>query len=155
VVQIRPLAEVVSAAVAAQRDQPGPLLAVLHEIHAEVGHVPAEAIAPLADQLNLSRAEVHGVVSFYSDLRTEPPGRTVVQVCRAEACQSVGAEALLREVSERLQVEPRTTRDDGAVTLDEVFCLGNCALGPAAMVDGRLLGRVTADRLAAAVQGAS
>ena len=109
----------------------------------------------MAAQLNLSRAEVHGVISFYSDLRTKPPGRTVVQVCRAEACQAVGAEALLHETGHQLGVEPETTRADGAVTLDGVFCFGNCALGPAAMVNGRLLGRVTADRLVALVEGAS
>ncbi len=153
-VQTRPVTEVVADAVTAQAGQPGPLLAVLHEIVAAFGYVPVEAVGPLAAQLNLSRAEVHGVISFYSDLRTTPPGRTVVQICRAEACQAVGAEALMHETGHRLGVQPETTRGDGAVTLDGVFCFGNCALGPAAMVNGRLLGRVTADRLASLVEGA-
>jgi formate dehydrogenase subunit gamma len=127
-------------------------LPVLHAIMGELGHVPDAAVREVAEQLNLSRAEVHGVVSFYKDLRTEPAGRVLVQVCRGEACQSVGGEALVREVGSRLGVALETTRADGAVTLDEVFCLGNCALGPSVMVGGRLYGRMTADRLCALVE---
>jgi len=145
---------VVSTAVAAHAGERGPLLAVLHDVVAELGHVPDAAVRLLATELNLSRAEVHGVVSFYKDLRTAPPGRCVVQLCRAEACQSVGAERLVAEVSRRLGVRLETTRDDGAVTLDEVFCFGNCALGPSGTVDGRLYGRLTADRVVALVEGA-
>jgi formate dehydrogenase subunit gamma len=114
--------------------------------------VPDAAVLEVAEQLNLSRAEVHGVISFYKDLRTEPAGRCLVQICRGEACQSVGAEQLVREVGSRLGVVLESTRSDGAVTLEEVFCLGNCALGPSVMVDGRLHGRMTADRLCALVE---
>ncbi|MBK6871749.1 MAG: NAD(P)H-dependent oxidoreductase subunit E [Kineosporiaceae bacterium] len=148
----RPVAEVVATAVAAHRDEPGPLLVVLQAVVAELGHVPDAAIRPIAEALNLSRAEVHGVISFYHDLRIEPPGRVVAQVCRAEACQSVGANAVLDGAAERLAVKVGTTAEDGALTLDEVFCLGNCALGPSALIDGRLHGRLTADRLSALIQ---
>lgn len=137
----------VRRAVDGHRGGRGPLLAILNDIVAELGHVPDAAVAEVAERLNLSRAEVHGVVSFYKDLRTEPVGRCLVQVCRGEACQSVGAEDLVAEVGRRLGVPLEGTRADGAVTLEEVFCLGNCALGPAAMVDRRLYGRLTTQRL--------
>jgi len=145
---------VVATAVAAHRGERGPLLAILHDVVAELGHVPDGVVADLAEQLNLSRAEVHGVVSFYKDLRTAPPGHVVVQLCRGEACQSVGAENLVERVAEALGVTPEATRDDGAVTLDEVFCLGNCALGPSGRLDGRLHGRLTADRVVALAERA-
>ena len=144
-------AEVARAAVAAHRDQRGPLLPVLHAVQEELGYIPAEAVPVIAAELNLSRADVHGVLTFYSDLRTEPAGRVVVQVCRAEACQSVGAQDLLDGASARLAVPVGATRADGEVTLEEVFCLGNCALGPSALVGGRLVGRLDAGRLAALV----
>ncbi len=133
------------------RRNPGALLPVLHGVQHALGYVPTEAVPVIAAELNLSRADVHGVVSFYKDFRRTPPGRTVVGLCRAEACQAVGSEALAAAVEERLGVECGSTRADGAVTLDEVFCLGNCALGPAAIVDGRVLGRVTVDTVAALV----
>jgi formate dehydrogenase subunit gamma len=147
--------QVAASAVAAHRGERGALLPVLHDVVAEFGHIPSAAVRAIAEELNLSRAEVHGVVSFYKDLRTEPPGRCVVQVCRGEACQSVGAERLVAEASERLGVALEATRADGAVSLEEVFCLGNCALGPSGMVDGRLYGRLTADRLCSLVERAS
>ncbi len=140
------------AVVAAHRGEPGALLPVLRAVQAEFGYVPDEAVPVLAEELNLSRADVHGVLSFYRDFRREPPGRCHVRLCRAEACQSVGAEAVVTALEERLGQRMGTTGADGAVTLDEVFCLGNCALGPAAQVDGRLLGRVDAPRLAAIVE---
>ena len=96
--------QVAASAVAAHRGERGALLPVLHDVVAELGYVPDSAVRAVAEQLNLSRAEVHGVVSFYKDLRTEPPGRVVVRVCRGEACQSVGAEHLVREVSGELGV---------------------------------------------------
>jgi len=148
------VAEVARAAVAAHHDQRGPLLPVLHAVQEELGYIPAEAVPVIAAELNLSRADVHGVLTFYSDLRTEPAGRVVVQVCRAEACQSVGAQDLLDGASARLGVPVGSTRADGEVTLEEVFCLGNCALGPSALVAGRLAGRLDADRLAALVDRA-
>ncbi len=140
---------VVTTAVAAHAGEPGPLLAILQDVQAELGLVPEAVIRPLADQLNLSRAEVQGVISFYSELRTQAHGEHVVALCRAEACQAVGAQQLVGEVSRRLGVTPQQTRADGAVTLEEVFCFGNCALGPSGTIDGRLYGRLTADRVLA------
>jgi formate dehydrogenase subunit gamma len=140
--------DAVERVLARLQNMPGGLLPILHAIQEEVGYVPPESVPVIAEALNLSRAEVHGVVSFYHDFRTEPPGRHIVHVCRAESCQSVGAEALLAHACERLSVEVHGTSADGAVTLEPVYCLGNCALSPAVMVDHRnLYGRVTPDRL--------
>jgi formate dehydrogenase subunit gamma len=133
----------------------GLLLPAVHAVQDAVGHVPDEAIAVLADEFNLSRADVLGVVSFYRDFRRSPAGRTVVRVCRAEACRSVGAVQLADDVQARLGLQLGATGDDGAVTLDEVFCLGNCALGPSASVDGRVIGRATVERILDAVSRAS
>src|SRR3954452_16844473 len=119
----------------------GPLMPVLHEVVDELGHIAREDVEAIADALNLSVAEVHGVVSFYKDFRTEPPAAHAVALCRAEACQSVGAEALYAETRGR-------AADLGTdVEVDEVFCLGNCALGPSGTLDGRLHGRLSAARL--------
>ncbi len=127
----------------------GPLLPILHAVQAEFGHIPDEALPRIADRLNISKAEVHGVVSFYHDFRTEPAGRHVVKICRAEACKAMGAEALVAAAEDRLGIDMHETTPDGAVTLEPVYCLGLCACAPAAMVDGRLVGRVDATRLAA------
>ncbi|MDI3389569.1 NAD(P)H-dependent oxidoreductase subunit E [Streptomyces sp. B-S-A8] len=137
----------VSAIVAAHRGQRGPLLPIVHAIQAEWGHVPQEVIPLLAQELNLSRADVHGVISFYDDFRREPTGRTTVRICRGEACQAVGAGALLTCARDRTGLSPGETRADGSVTVDQVFCLGNCALGPTVEVNGEMLGRMDADRL--------
>jgi formate dehydrogenase subunit gamma len=128
------------------RDLRGPLLPILHAVQRELGHVDAADVPVIADVLNLAVAEVHGVVTFYRDFRRAPAGRSTVRVCRAEACRAVGAEALAAHAQRRLGVGFGETTSDGAVTLDEVFCLGNCALGPAAQVDGRLHGRITPAR---------
>jgi formate dehydrogenase subunit gamma len=130
----------------AHREQRGPLLPVLHTVQNELGFIDAADLPVVADVLNLSVAEVHGVVTFYRDFRGAPGGRAAVRICRAEACQAVGAEALAGHARRRLGVGFGETTPDGAVTLDEVFCLGNCALGPAAQVNGRLHGRVTPAR---------
>jgi formate dehydrogenase subunit gamma len=130
----------------AHRDDRGPLLPVLHAVQDELGFIDAVDLPVIADVLNLSVAEVHGVVTFYRDFRRDPGGRTAVRICRAEACQAVGAEALAGHARRRLGVGFGETTPDGAVTLDEVFCLGNCALGPALQVNGRLHGRVTPAR---------
>ena len=135
----------------------GPLLPVLHAIQDRLGYVPREAVAVVADVLNLSRADVHGVISFYHDFRTVPPGRHVVRLCQAEACQSVGSEALARHARARLRVDFHETSADGAFTLEPVYCLGGCACSPTMMLDGRLYGRVTPerfDRLVAALERA-
>jgi formate dehydrogenase subunit gamma len=126
---------------------PGGLLPILHDIQEHVGYVPPEAVPRIAESLNLSRAEVHGVISFYHDFRSEPAGRHVVHVCRAESCQSLGAEALLAGACERLGVEVHGTTADGSVTLEPIYCLGNCALSPAIMVDRQVYGRMSQDRL--------
>jgi formate dehydrogenase subunit gamma len=124
------------------------LLPALHALVEAFGYIDERAIPLVADVFNLSRAEVTGVVSFYKDFRREPPGRHVVKVCRAEACQAMGCEPLVAELEKRLGT-PVDATSAGAVTLETVYCLGNCALSPAALVDGKLLGRVDADGLCA------
>ena len=127
----------------------GPLLPMLHALQASFGCVPDAAVPLLAETLNLSRAEIHGVVSFYHDFRQEPAGRQVVKLCRAEACQAVGGEAVAAAVLARLGVTWGGTTPNGDVTVLPVYCLGLCACGPAALVDERPLGRITADALCA------
>jgi formate dehydrogenase subunit gamma len=133
----------VQAALAAQAGQPGPLLHVLHEVQNRLGHVPAAAIALIADALNLSRAEVHGVVTFYPHFRSAPAGRHLIQICQAEACRAMHCEQLMEHARDTLGVAPRDTRTDGCYTLEPVYCLGICACAPAVMIDGEPHGRVT------------
>jgi formate dehydrogenase subunit gamma len=141
------VSQVAREAVAAHAGERGPLLPVLHAVAAELGCVPREAVPVIAEELNLSRADVHGVISFYTDFREAPPGRVVVKVCRAEACQAVGGQELLDGV--------RAAHGGRAdVTVDEIFCLGNCALGPAVMVDERVHGRSTPARVSALIERA-
>jgi formate dehydrogenase subunit gamma len=125
----------------------GPLMPVLHEVMEELGHIAREDVEAIAGVLNLSVAEVHGVVSFYHDFRTVPSAAHTVALCRGEACQSVGAEALYADT--------RTRADSlgAGVEVGEVFCLGNCALGPSGTLDGRLHGRLSAERLGALTEG--
>lgn len=143
----RTVAEVVTDTVAALDGQRGALLPILHAIQETLGCVPREAVPVLAERLNLSRADVHGVVTFYHDFRAEPAGRTTVKICRAEACQAVGSSRLVDHVRDRYGMELGETRSDGALTVDQVFCLGNCALGPTVQVGDRLHGRVDAAKL--------
>jgi formate dehydrogenase subunit gamma len=124
------------------RTERGALMPILHELQDVFGHIDPRAVDLVAEELNLSKAEVYGVVTFYKDFRSEPPGTSVIRVCRGEACQSMGAERLARHAREHLAVDFGGTTSDGAVTLEQVFCLGNCALSPAVLVDGRLKGRV-------------
>ena len=131
----------------------GPLLPILHAVQAEFGHVPQETLPVIAKSLNLSRAEVHGVMSFYHDFREEPAGKHVVKLCRAEACQAMGADRIAAHAKGRLGVDWHGTTLDGAVTLEPIFCLGLCACAPAAMVDGKLIGRVDEARLDALIAG--
>lgn len=144
----------VRAIAAAHRRERGALLPILHGIQAEFGYVDPAVVPILADELNLSRADVHGVVSFYHDFRDAPAGSATVRICRAEACQSVGAEALVAHAREHLGVDLGETTADGAVTIDQVFCLGNCALGPSVQVGQTMHGRVDADRFDALVREA-
>jgi formate dehydrogenase subunit gamma len=120
----------------------GPLLPILHAIQEAFGFVPDSAVPQIAAALMLSKAEVHGVISFYHDFRSAPAGRHVLKLCRAEACQTVGAEVVADRIKQALGIDWHETTADGRVTLEPVFCLGLCACGPAAMVDGRLVGRV-------------
>lgn len=122
----------------------GPLLPILHGLQEEFGHVPTEALPVVAEALNLSRAEVHGVVSFYHDFRKEPAGRHVLKLCRAEACQSMGSDAVAAAVERALGIGFHETSADGAVTLEPVYCLGLCACAPAGMLDGEPMGRLDA-----------
>jgi len=119
----------------------GPLLPILHAVQEAFGFVPDSAIPQIAAALGLSKAEVHGVISFYHDFREKPAGRHVLKLCRAEACQAVGADAVAGRIKAALGIDWHETTPDGRVTLEPVFCLGLCACGPAAMVDGRLVGR--------------
>ncbi len=136
-------AKTVQALIARHRNQPGALLPLLHAVQDTFGQVPADAVAQIARGLNLSRAEVHGVITYYHHFRSEPAGRHVVQVCRAEACQACGADALIDAAERLLGCGLHTTRHDAAVTLEPVYCLGLCAASPALMVDGAPHARVT------------
>ena len=137
---------VVDDAIAQHAALPGALLVVLHTIQDRIGFVPPEALPHIAEALNLSRAEVHGVVTFYHDFRTSPPGRHVVRLCQAESCQAMGSEALAAHAKAHLGINFHETSATGGVTLEAVYCLGNCACSPALTVDGRVHGRMTAER---------
>jgi len=139
--------ETIRRIVADLQGRPGPLIEVLHAIQGQLGYVPPAAVPLVASELNLSRAEVHGVVSFYHFFRSTPPGTHTVNVCRAESCQAVGGEALAAHARQRLGVDFHETTPDGRFSLEPVYCLGNCACSPAVMIDGRLHGRVTPERL--------
>jgi formate dehydrogenase subunit gamma len=128
------------------REKPGALLPILHAIHDELGYVPPSAVPIIAKGLNLSRADVHGVISFYHYFRETAPGRHTIRMCRAEACQAMNQRALEAHAKERLGVEFHQTTSNGAFTFEPVYCLGNCACSPAVMVDGELYGRVTPQR---------
>ena len=132
------------AILAAKSTLPGALLPILHDLQAEYGHVPDAVVPLVAEALNLSRAEVHGVLTFYHDFRRAPAGRHVLKLCRAEACQSMGHEALLAHVRTALGIDFHETTADGLVTLEPVFCLGLCACAPALTWDDAPHGRADA-----------
>lgn len=146
--------EKTSSIVASHLHMEGPLLPILHAVQEAFGFVPEEAIPVIAKDLNLSRAEVHGVVSFYHDFRREPHGRRVVKICRAEACQSMGCESLVTYTEKKLGVHCGETSADGRVTLEAVYCLGLCATAPAAMIDDKIIGRLNEVRLDQILKGA-
>lgn len=129
----------------------GPLLPILHEIQHEFGYVPQESLPVIADALNLSNAEVHGVVTFYHDYRSKPAGRHVLKLCQAEACQSMGSDAVAERVKRLLGIDFHETTLDGSVTLEPVYCLGLCACAPSAMLDGEVIGRLDAEAVDAIV----
>ena len=130
------------AIVERHRAERGALMPILHELQDVFGLIDPRAVDVVAEALNRSKAEVYGVATFYKDFRSEPPGASVIHVCRGEACQSMGSEQLARHAREHLAVDFGGTTSDGALTLEQVFCLGNSALSPAVLVDGRLKGRV-------------
>ncbi|HWK14169.1 MAG TPA: formate dehydrogenase subunit gamma [Rhizobiaceae bacterium] len=131
----------------------GPLLPILHAIQHEFGYVPAESLPVIADALNISNAETHGVVSFYHDYRREPAGRHVIKLCQAEACQSMGSGAVARRFQDLLGIGLHETTADGRVTLEPVYCLGLCACSPAAIVDGEVIGRLDEETIGEIVAG--
>ncbi len=126
------------------KERPGALMLILHEVQDRFGFVPRESVPIIARTLNLSRAEVHGVATFYHDFRHEPPGRNVIRLCRAESCQATGAVALADHVRSRLGIDFGKTTRDGAFTLEAVYCLGNCGCSPAMVLNDELFGRVDA-----------
>lgn len=135
------------AIINAHRQVEGALLPILHDIQAEEGYIPASAIPAIATALKLSRAEVHGVISFYADFRTKPVGKHILQICRAEACQARGSAALVAHVQSVLGIHDHQTTPDGNITLEPVYCLGLCACSPSVRVGDTLLGRMDNARL--------
>lgn len=136
------------------RATPGATLPILHALQEAFGFIPDDAVPLIAEALNLTRAEMHGIVTFYHDFRHAPPGRHVLRLCRAEACQSMGGEALAEAAQARLQAGWGETTRDGAITLEPVYCLGLCACAPVAMLDGKPIARLDATRLSALLDGA-
>lgn len=128
------------------KDKPGALLPILHAIQDEIGFVPPESVQTIAEALNLSRAEVHGVITFYHYFRQTPPGRKTIHLCRAESCQAMGSDALEAHVKSALGIDYHENSADGAFSLEPVYCLGNCACSPAIMIDKDVYGRVTPER---------
>jgi formate dehydrogenase subunit gamma len=139
--------DLVLAIVARLKHEPGPLLPILQAVQEAVGYLPADAVALIASELNLSRAEVYGVITFYHDFRQRPAGRHVLKLCRAEACQAMGGEALVARVEKQLGVACGHTSADGGMTLESVYCLGLCATAPSGMIDHRPVGRLTEAKL--------
>ena len=144
---------VIHRILARDKDTPGALLPILHAIQHDIGYIPDAAVAEIAHALNLSLAEVRGVISFYHDFRTTPPARHTLRLCRAESCQSRGAEHLAAQLREQLGLDDHGTSADGQVSLRPVYCLGACACSPALELDGQLHARLTPERLSALVKG--
>lgn len=137
----------VSEIIREHADRPGALLPLLHAIQDRLGYVPDEAVPAIAKGLNLSRAEVHGVITFYHFFRSTPPGERVLYVCRAEACQAMGARHLEEHIKQKLNIGFHETTADGRISLEPVYCLGNCATSPAVMIDETVYGRVSSERI--------
>ncbi|MGQ4615811.1 NAD(P)H-dependent oxidoreductase subunit E [Nocardia sp. R7R-8] len=141
------LPELVRSVVDSHRHSRGPLLVILQEIQDRLGYIDPEVVPLVAAELNLSRADVHGVVTFYRDFRSRPPGRTTLLVCRAEACRAVGAQQLVTSLEQAFGIKIGETTSDGSTTLGQVFCLGNCALGPSARINDKVYGRLDRDQV--------
>ncbi|MEI4471986.1 formate dehydrogenase subunit gamma [Frigidibacter sp. MR17.24] len=135
--------------IAAHRHLEGPMLPILHAVQAEFGHVPQEALPQIAEALNISRAEAHGVMSFYHDFRTSSAGTHTLKLCRAEACQAMGCDDLAARALARLGLDWHETSANGQLTLEPVFCLGLCACGPSALYDGEVIGRMDMEKIEA------
>lgn len=136
----------VGEVIACLKDKPGALLPILHEIQRQLGYIPAESIPLIAQALHLSQAEVHGVISFYHQFRSSPPGKHTIEICRAEACQSMGSRQLEAYAQEQLSVSFHRTTTDNCITLEPVYCLGNCACAPSLRVNDEIIGRVSQDK---------
>ena len=141
----------VDAAISSHAETRGACLPMLHAIQEALGFVPHEAVQRIADAINWSRADVHGVLTYYHDFRTQQPGRHVLKVCRAESCQAVGCEQLEEHLQDKHGVAMGETSADGKVTVEPAYCLGNCALAPAVMIDGKTFGRVREERFDALI----
>ncbi len=133
--------------------RPEMLVQILHAFVARYSYICKEAVIQIAHELNLSRADVHGVVSFYHDFRTEAPGKRVVKICQAESCQAMGSRSLTAHAEKVLGIAMNETTSDGEITLEPIYCLGNCACSPAVMIDDDVYGRVDANRLDALLAG--
>ena len=145
----------IQAEVAALKSKPGALLPILHSIRDHLGYIPEAAVPIIAEGLQITRAEVHGVISFYHDFNTHPIGRHRLQICRAEACQARGCRSLEAHAKETLGIDYHQTTADGEITLEAVYCLGNCATGPSVRLDNDIHGRVTPERLDALLEQAA
>lgn len=141
----------VQAITTALKDKPGALLPILHGIQDALGYIPPESVADIAKAVNLSRAEVHGVISFYHYFRKTAPGKHTIHLCRAESCQSMGSKQLEEHVKTRLGIDFHETTADGKFSLEPVYCLGNCACSPAMQIDNEIYGRVSANSFDAAL----
>lgn len=150
--QLEEIERAVNAAVDTCRRRVGALLPALHAVQEQLGFIPAEAVPILARALNLSRSEVHGVIGFYHDFRTEPPARHRIRLCRAEACQSMGARDIEAELEARLGVRMGASSPDGRYALEPVYCLGNCSCAPSLQVNDKVHARVSSERLAALLE---
>lgn len=137
--------QVINSTIASLKNQPGALLPILHGIQDGLGYIPADAVPEIAKALNLSRAEVHGVISFYHYFRDTPPGKHTVHLCRAESCQAMGGKQLESHVKAKLGIDYHETTADGKFSLEPVYCLGNCACSPAMQIDKDIHGRVSAE----------
>lgn len=137
--------------IAALKDKPGALLPILHNVQNALGYIPAESVPDIATALNLSRAEVHGVISFYHYFRDTPPGKQTIHLCRAESCQAMGGRQLEKHVKSKLGIDFHETTSDGKFSLEPVYCLGNCACSPAMQIGKEIYGRVSADSFDAVI----
>ena len=140
--------QVVLHAIDESKHLEGALLPILHQIQHTLGHIPSEHVSDIAEALNLSRAEVHGVITFYHSFKSKPQGKHIIEVCRAESCQAKGGRAIEAAVKAKLGVDFEETTDDGEITLEPVYCLGNCGCSPAIKIDSQVYGRVTKEGVA-------